>query len=59
VGTGLAFAGQTYVEEGEHVVPDIINDPIPVGDGARDLPVHAVVYKVIKDNIYKNKMDQT
>jgi hypothetical protein len=22
------------------VVPDIINDPIPVGDGARDLPVH-------------------
>jgi hypothetical protein len=41
VGTGVVFAGQTHVEEDEHVVPDIINDPIPVGDEARELPVHA------------------
>jgi hypothetical protein len=44
VGAGVAVAGTTRVEEEEHVVPDVINDPIPVGDGARELPVNAPAF---------------
>jgi hypothetical protein len=44
VGTGVAVAGTTRAEEEEHVVPDVIHDPIPVGDGARELPVNAPAF---------------
>jgi hypothetical protein len=39
-GAGVALQGDGIVEE-EAVVPEIIHDPIPVGDRARELPVHA------------------
>jgi hypothetical protein len=40
----VALQGAMRVEEEVPVVPNIINDPIPVGDEARELPVNAPAY---------------
>jgi hypothetical protein len=40
----VTFEGASSVADPETVVSNVINDPIPVGDGARELPVNAPAF---------------